>query len=377
MKKVGRQVLFLETSKKNPRNGEGSFVRLADGKIMFVFTQYYGDSWGDNAIARLAATYSSDDGETWSEPSCLMEKDENAMNIMSLSLIRLKNGKIGLLYLRKSLDNGGVVCLPFFCTSSDEGKTFSKPVCCVSEYEYFVVNNDRIIQLRSGRIIFPIADHGKETSRFEGGKIRFSYSDDCGESWHLTEVKLRSPYRDKTELQEPGIFELDDGRLWAYVRTAYGHQYQSFSSDNGVTWSHVAPNFYFTSPDSPMLVKRVNDRVISIFNPVGFSCLSELKEKWGSPKRTPYVCAVSFDGGLSFDSSGKSFSNGEMSNFVDNCVLLEDDTTNSYCYPSVIETNDGFLVAYYHSNGSDVCLNSTKIIKVTWREVQEAIDKTK
>lgn len=47
MKKVGREVLFLNTSKDNPRNGEGSFARLSDGRIMFAFSQYVGDSKSD------------------------------------------------------------------------------------------------------------------------------------------------------------------------------------------------------------------------------------------------------------------------------------------------------------------------------------------
>ena len=375
MKKVGRQVLFLKTTDKNPRNGEGSFVRLENGSIMFVFTQYYGDSWGDHAIARLATCYSSDEGESWSEPVSLIEKDEEARNIMSVSLLRLQNGNIGLLYLRKSDSENGVVCLPMFCYSSDEGKTFSEPICCVDEHGYYVINNDRMIQLKNGRIIAPLADAGKGTSKLTSAKIRFIYSDDNGYSWYFTDVKIRSSFGDKSGLMEPGIFELDDGRLWTYIRTAYGHQYQSFSSDNGETWTAPVPNLYFTSPDSPMLIKHVKNYVLSIFNPLGYNCLSGLCEKWGSPKRTPYICAVSKDGGHSFDSTGKSFSNGTMSNFADCCVFLEDDMTNSYCYPSIIETKDGFLVAYYHSNGTNVCLNSTKITKVTWTELEEAIDK--
>ena len=216
----------------------------------------------------------------------------------------------------------------------------------------------------------PIADRG---TSFTPGKIRFTYSDDNGSSWHLTEVKLKSLYRDRIEFQEPGIFELPDGRLWAYMRTAYGHQYQSFSSDGGETWTTPMPNFYFTSPDSPMLLKKVGERAVAIFNPTPYSCVNELTEVWKSPRRTPYVCAISNDGGLSFDSTGKVCSNGGLADFAKSSVLLEDDLSNGYCYPAVIETKDGFLVAYYHSNGTGVCLNSTKVTKVTWDELAEAI----
>ena len=34
MKKVGKEVLWLSCSDENPRNGEGAFIRLKDGKIV-------------------------------------------------------------------------------------------------------------------------------------------------------------------------------------------------------------------------------------------------------------------------------------------------------------------------------------------------------
>jgi hypothetical protein len=219
----------------------------------------------------------------------------------------------------------------------------------------------------------PVAYHGDAMTKLGAGSIRFLYSDDNGQSWQMTDVKIRPPFNDQTGCQEPGIYELDDGRLWTYFRTAYGHQYQSFSSDGGETWSTPAPNLHFTSPDSPMLVKRVGDCTLAIFNPIGYNCLNNLFEEWNSPKRTPYVCAVSRNGGLSFDPGAKTFANGNLADFTANCVLLEDDTSNSYCYPAVIETDNGFLVAYYHSNGSRVCLNCTKIKKVTFKELEGAL----
>ena len=370
MKKVGKQVLFLAANKQYPRMGEGSFVRLRSGSIMFAFTQYYGVDWDDHSIARIAACFSDDDGESFGDPISIIEKDEKSLNIMSVSLLRLQNGDIALSYLRKDMYNGEVICLPWFCRSTDEGKTWSEPICCSEEKGYFVVNNDRMIQLKNGRIILPLADHGLT---FTPGKIRFVYSDDNGVSWQISDVKTESQFSDGVGFQEPGIFELPDGRLWIYTRTAYGHQYQSFSSDNGESWTAPTPNLYFTSPDSPMLVKKLGERAVAIFNPIPYSCVNENTEVWKSPKRTPYVCAISNDGGLSFDSTGKAASNGGLASLQENSVLLEDDLSNSYCYPAVIETNDGFLVAYYHSNGTKVCLNSTKITKVTFGEIDEAL----
>ena len=72
MKNIGKEVLFLATKENNPRNGEGTFVRLSDGRIMFAYTEYYGVDWDDDAIAHICACFSSDEGETWSKPRVII-----------------------------------------------------------------------------------------------------------------------------------------------------------------------------------------------------------------------------------------------------------------------------------------------------------------
>ena len=71
MRKIGRQVHFVPTSENNLRNGEGSFIRLRNGSIMFVYTEFYGDDWEDEATARFVSIFSDDEGETWREKNVL------------------------------------------------------------------------------------------------------------------------------------------------------------------------------------------------------------------------------------------------------------------------------------------------------------------
>ena len=97
---------------------------------------------------------------------------------------------------------------------------------------------------------------------------------------------------------------------------------------------------------------------------------NERVEAWLSPKRTPIVCAVSKDDAESFSKRGVTFVNGRMAFFVKDVYLLEDDYTNSYCYTAMIETKDGFLVEYYHSDNSPFCLNASKITKVYRTEIE-------
>ena len=48
-----RRVLNLPRAKDNPRNGEGDLIRLKDGRILFVYTEYRGESNLDHAPAHL------------------------------------------------------------------------------------------------------------------------------------------------------------------------------------------------------------------------------------------------------------------------------------------------------------------------------------
>ncbi len=56
--------LELRPGPDNPRNSEGAFLPLKDGRTMFAYSRYYGKSSSDHAAADIAARYSSDKGAT-------------------------------------------------------------------------------------------------------------------------------------------------------------------------------------------------------------------------------------------------------------------------------------------------------------------------
>lgn len=358
MKKIGRQVLFIATKENNPRNGEGAFIRLNNGSILFAYTEFTGnDSKDDDAKADVCALISDDDGETWSEKKLLFRRPENALNIMNTSFIRMNNGDIGAFYIIKNSDGTDMIV---FTRSSDEAESWSEPVNCLDCLErpdYYVINNDRVVRLKNGRIILPLARHTiyADSDEFQPGDLCFVYSDDDGITWIKAETELINPFRNNPDgYEEPGIYQLEDGRLWCYIRTNTGFQYESFSSDNGITWTVPEPNLFFSSPCSPMHVKDFADLTIAVFNPEPEHILREENDLWG---RTPYVIAVSTD-------RGKTFTREKL-------FYIEDDRTNGYCYPAIYDGGSYVLIAYYHSYNSGVCLNSTKMIKITYDELTE------
>jgi len=308
----GKEItLRLDPEQGNPRNSEGDFIQLKDGRILFVYT-HFTDGAGDNASAYLAGRYSDDGGRTWTNKDVSILQNEGGMNIMSVSLLRLKNGNVAMLYLRK---NSVSDCIPFMRISTDEARSWSDPVRCIDGDGYYVVNNDRFIQLPDGRIIFPTALHDSG----EMGKIMCYYYEDNGETW-IKSQQVSNP--ENIVLQEPGIIELKNGKIMMFCRTNSGVQYISYSDDRGETWSSIEAG-NIKSPLSPASVERIpkTGDLLLVWNN------NYVPERDGG-KRTPFNLAISKDDGVSWqkvksiESDPKGWYCYTAIEFVDNHILL-------------------------------------------------------
>ncbi len=152
-----RRIPLLPPGKGNPRNSEGDVLRLRDGRLMLVYTHFTGGG-GDHAAAHLAARFSGDDGATWTAKDEPVVSNEGGMNVMSVSLLRLRDGRAALFYLQK---NSLADCRPVMRTSTDDARTWSKPVAMIPDdaVGYYVMNNDRVIRLAGGRLVAPLSRH--------------------------------------------------------------------------------------------------------------------------------------------------------------------------------------------------------------------------
>ncbi len=149
------KIPLLPPGPGNPRNSEGDFIELKDGRILLIYSHFTGGG-SDHAAGHLAARTSSDQGKTWTDKDTIIVEKEGGFNVMSISLLRLQSGEIALFYLRK---NSLTDCRPMMRLSRDEGQSWSEPVLCISEVGYNVLNNDRAVQLKSGRLVLPVALH--------------------------------------------------------------------------------------------------------------------------------------------------------------------------------------------------------------------------
>lgn len=315
-------VLDLSPSEGNPRNSEGDFISLKDGRTMFVYSRYTGDSTEDDAPAELAARYSDDGGETWTGKDEIIVPNEGGLNVMSVSLLRLQSGEIALFYLRK---NSGKDCIPLLRLSDDEGKSWSEPIECITDKKgYFVLNNDRIIQLEDGRLVMAVSLHeSPETGWHEKGDLFGYYSDDNGRTWISSD---QVPDTTNIITQEPGLIEMKDGQIMMYIRATGGFQQLSFSPDRGETWSHIETST-IPSPLSPATIERIpsTDDWLMIWNNNDGSN-PEMKKK-----RTPVTVAVSHDEGRSW-------------NYIKN---IEDNPGGWYCYTALYFQDENSVLLGY------------------------------
>lgn len=318
--------LQLNPGPDNPRNSEGDFITLKDGRILFIYSHYTGNSTSDHAPAYLASRESSDGGKTWSQTDKLVVEREGDMNVMSVSLLRLQDGSIGLWYLKK---NSETDCKPLMRVSRDEGKTWSDPINCITDKNgYFVLNNNRVIQLKSGRLMMAVALHASEDGKWSNKATLYAYySDDNGKTWTSS---APVPNNTETITQEPGLIELKDGRIMMIIRASGGKQQLSYSSDQGATWSHIEAST-ITSPLSPASIARIprTGDLLLVWNNN-----PKAEKEWHGGVRTPLTIAISKD-------EGKTWTH------VKN---IETDPDGWYCYIAIHFTKKEVLLGYCAGN---------------------------
>ena len=329
----------------NPRNSEGSFIRLNDKRIMLIYTRYRGNRGGDHSYADLVALFSSDNGRSWGDERMIVKND--AVNVMSVSLLRLQDGRIALAYIRKSLIPGCACsadvevcdCRPLIRFSADEAESWSDPVdiCGYPSSTYMVLNNDRLVQLSNGRLIVAVAHHhvcakGAMAARAEGF---FFLSDDGGATWRESKECCYGPQWLTSGLREPGVIELKDGTVMAWWRTNSRCHYKAFSQDGGESWSVPVPAPEFIGPEAPLSMKRDPETGVlyAVWN--DWSPERSVAFKKGVWGRTPLVIAKSCD-------EGKSWTNH---------VVIESEPDHGYCYTAMLFLGKNELLLEYCCGG--------------------------
>jgi len=345
----------LYHTKENMRNSEGSFVRLADGRILFAYSRYSGSGWDDICKADIWGVISSDNGESWGAPRMILENP--AQNLMSVSLLRLHSGRIAMVYLKNSEVPGWphfISCHPFIRFSDDEAESWSDPVDIAQiPPHYIMVHNERLIQLSSGRLLLPSAftcwgpyRKGNYPGLHPGFGV-IHISDDEGKNWRPAEEACFPPSHMHSGLQEPGVIELKDGSILCWYRTGDGCQYKSYSYDGGDHWTDPIPAVEFRSPGAPLSMKRdpVSGDLVAIWN--DYHPQRGVRFTDGIMGRTPLVLARSSDEGKSWDRHR----------------ILEDSPDHGFGYTAML-FNEGKLLLGYCCGGKPDCESMLQDLKL-------------
>lgn len=315
-------VMLGEASPQYPRNSEGDVVALRDGRLLACWTRFYGGA-EDDARAEIAARLSGDGGRTWGAPFVLQE-NVGTQNVMSASFLRERES--GALLFFYGVKNS-VSDMRFYCwRSNDEGESWDEPVLVTPGEAYFVINNARIVQLRSGRLLAPTGYCQEVWTAGEHFRTVMFYSDDAGRTWHRAPGEVDAP---KRGAMEPGVVELRDGRVLQIIRTQMGEIWKSYSSDEGLTWDEPR-SLGVVAPEAPSTIARIptTGDLVLFHNPE-----AQVGTDHCGP-RTPLSVSISHDEGETWQRT----------------IDIETDRTKYYAYLSCTFWEGRALLTYYVSN---------------------------
>jgi sialidase-1 len=329
--------LPFKPSEKNPRYTEGSVIALNNGSLLLATTEFM-DSDSDFAKARVVGRRSADGGQTWGEKRILQE-NTGGLNVMSVTLRRLKSGPIAMFYLQKNSHSDLDLLVR---KSTDEATAFGPPTTVTSDPGYHVVNNDRITQLTSGRLLAPAASSADVVK--ENHFVSHCYlSDDGGITWRNGAGHVDAA---KRGAMEPEVIELRDGRVMMIVRTQLGYPGKSYSTDGGDTWGPMT-SLGVQAPEAPATLRRIPSTgdLLLIWNNVYTPGAGH------GGKRTPLTAAISSD-------------EGETWKLTRN---LESNKDQTFSYISLIFVRDRAVLSYWKNDiGSRKYATRFRSLPVSW-----------
>jgi alpha-L-rhamnosidase len=199
--------------------------------------------------------------------------------------------------------------------SNDGGITWSAPKDLPEGFLGPIKNKP--VLLKNGALISP------SSTENDGWKVHFEISKDLGKTWEKTGGIANEK---AFHAIQPTLLTHKDGRLQILCRTQERALGESWSSDNGKTWSPLTKSALPNNNSGVDGVTLQDGRQLLVYNHV----LPHDSLARGKGARTPLNVAVSDDGKTWYAAA-----------------VLEDSPINQYSYPSVIQSKDGLVHIVY------------------------------
>ncbi|MDF7814151.1 sialidase family protein [Hymenobacter sp. YC55] len=199
-------------------------------------------------------------------------------------------------------------------TSKDNGLTWSAAEALPEGYIGPVKNKP--VLLKNGTLLSPTSTEGSG-----GWRVHFEATPDFGKTWTMTAPVENGQTQGAIQ---PSILLHKKGRLQVLCRSRDRAILESWSDDNGKTWSPLAKTNLPNNNSGTDAVTLADGRQLLVYNhvlPPG---------TLAKGPRTPLNVAVSKDGKTWYAAA-----------------ILEDSPISQYSYPSVIQTKDGLVHFVY------------------------------
>lgn len=250
--------------------------------------------------------------EKWTEPVEVangLQPDGSRLPTWNPVLFQVPNGELLLFYKigpKPSAWQGWMIA------SKDGGKTWSEPRSLPDGYVGPVKNKP--VLLDNGQLFCASSTEGN------GWKIHFEVTEDFGKTWK----KIGPIEGNGFDAIQPSILNHGKGKLQVLCRSKNRAVIESWSYDNGQTWTPLSKTTLPNNNSGTDAVTLANGKHLLIYNHV--LAPGDLAKG----PRTPLHVSLSKDG-----------KNWEAA------LILEDSHISQYSYPSIIQSSDGYVHAIY------------------------------
>jgi alpha-L-fucosidase len=286
-----------------------TIVELTPG--MFMASWFAGAYEGANDVAIWTSIYKDNN---WSFPvKAASGTGEDGKPMPCWNPVLFKNNE-GILYLFYKVGPNPREWRGMFIRSADDGKTWSSP----EELPENILGpiRNKPIQLSNGNILCPSSVESIDAGKWT---VHLEITDAKLKKWEKIEINAD----DSVGVIQPTILQHAGGKLQMLCRSRQNVIYETWSTDEGKSWSRLSPT-KTPNPNSGIDAVTLKDGgFILIYNPL-------LQGKDWFYGRNVLNAAFSNDG----------------ENWKDICQL-ENEKEGEFSYPAVIQASDGTVHITY------------------------------